>query len=386
MVSDYLHSKMIEWRHSLHQMPEFGFETYDTAAFVVSRLLEIGVTEIETAIGGSGVVATLRNGNSNRAIALRADMDALMIREKNDISYKSLRPGFMHACGHDGHTTTLIGVAEVLHKEGGFDGIVHLIFQPAEEWGKGAQAMIDDGIIIQFPFEEIWGFHNMPGVPIGHFQTCPGAIMAAEDNFEIKLNGKGGHSSSPHKIKEALVPACSLILELQTIVSRKIDANETAVISVTELECNGTRNTLPGTGIIKGDVRTLVTKVSNQVRDEIRKISKAIGLAHDLEVEFNYSNEFIPLINDPKLTSHTVEIVSKLFGKDKINGEISPILGSEDFARFLNHVPGSFVFIGNGEDSAPLHNPNYDFNDESLKSGTQYLVSLARSRLPATPS
>jgi len=381
MINASLNSKMKRWRHILHQMPEFGFETCDTAAFIVAKLNEFGIEEIQTGIGGTGVVATIRCGDSNKAIALRADMDALMIEEKNSVSYKSLRPGLMHACGHDGHTTTLLGAAEVLKREGGFNGVIHFVFQPAEEWGKGAQAMVDDNLMDRFPFEEIWGFHNMPGLPAGHFETRPGPIMSAEDNFEIILKGIGGHSSRPHDGNETLVPACSLILELQTIISRKVNPSETAVISVTELASDGTRNALPGTSVISGDVRSFNKKISKQIQMEIQKISNAVGSAHNLNVDLTYSNEFIPLINDAELTKISLEVAAGVFGNDKTNIAMEPMTGSEDFARFLNSVPGSYAFIGNGLDSAPLHNPNYDYNDDILKPGAEYLIAVARSRL-----
>ncbi len=382
MISSFLESKMKKWRQTLHQIPEFGFDTVETTSFIVEKLREFGINEIDTQVGGAGVVATLRNGDSKKSIALRADIDALMINEKNDFTYKSKRKGFMHACGHDGHTATLLGAAEFLNIERGFNGTIRLLFQPAEEWGQGAQSMIDDGLMVKFPFQEIWGFHNMPGIPLGHFETCEGPFMAAEDNFEIKLKGLGGHSSSPHKCKETLVPACNLVMELQTIVSRKINPNETAVVSVTEFKSDGIRNALPGISVISGDVRCFNRKISEQIKLEMSKLVRSIGLAHDLEVEFKYTNEFVPLINDQKLTKKSLEIASIVFGKSKTNRSNGPITGSEDFARYLEKVPGSFAFIGNGRSSEPLHNPFYNFNDTILKCGAEYLIAVARSRLP----
>lgn len=381
MISSSLNLSMKKWRQSLHQIPEFGFETFDTASFIVEKLKNFGITDIETNVGGTGVVATIRCGNSNKAIALRADMDALMITEKNDVAYKSLRPGFMHACGHDGHTATLLGAANVLHNEGGFNGVVRLLFQPAEEWGKGAQSMIDDQLMTRFPFVEIWGFHNMPGIPLGFFETCEGPFMSAEDNFEIIYEGVGGHSSRPQDCSETLVPACSLVSELQTIVSRKINPNDTAVISITELISDGTRNALPGKSVISGDVRTFKEDVSKKIQYEMEKIANAIAKAHNLKIKFKYSNEFIPLINDLKLSEKSLEIASVVFGQNKTSKAKEPMTGSEDFARFLNNVPGSYAFIGNGFESAPLHNPNYDYNDDILKVGAEYLVAVVRERL-----
>ena len=381
MIDVNLNARMKKWRQALHWIPEFGFETFDTADFIVKKLKDFGITDINTKIGVTGVVATIKCGESNKAIALRADMDALMIQEQNSLSYKSSRPGLMHACGHDGHTSTLLGAAEVLKKRGGFNGIVHLIFQPAEEWGKGAQAMLGDNLLKRFPFEEIWGFHNMPGLAAGYFETRPGPIMSAEDNFEIIYEGVGGHSSRPQDCSETLVPACSLVSELQTIVSRKINPNDTAVISITELISDGTRNALPGKSVISGDVRTFKEDVSKKIQYEMEKIANAIAKAHNLKIKFKYSNEFIPLINDLKLSEKSLEIASVVFGQNKTSKAKEPMTGSEDFARFLNNVPGSYAFIGNGFESAPLHNPNYDYNDDILKVGAEYLVAVVRERL-----
>ena len=381
MTSNFLDKHMREWRQTLHRTPEFGFNTEKTAAFVVKKLKSFGIKEISTNIGGTGVVATLRNGNSNKAIAIRADMDALMIEEQNNFAYKSNIPGHMHACGHDGHTATLLGTAATLAKGYGFDGIIHFIFQPAEEWGKGAQAMIDDGLMEKFSFEEIWGFHNMPGIKVGHFETRPGPMMSAEDNFEIELKGIGGHASKPQAGKETLQPACALVTELQTIVSRKIDPTDIAVVSVTELITDGSRNILPGLSRILGDARSFRKEVSSTIEKEITTITSGIASAHDLEFFVKYSREFIPLINDANLAEEALKIAKYTFGKDNAKVAVQPVTGSEDFARFLNHSPGCYVFFGNGENSAPLHNSSYDFNDDALEHGVNYFVKLVKNRL-----
>jgi len=381
MTSNFSNKQMREWRQTLHRTPEFGFNTEKTAAFVVEKLKSFGIKEISTNIGGTGVVATLRNGSSNKSIAIRADMDALMIEEQNDFSYKSEVPGQMHACGHDGHTTTLLGTAAVLADEYGFDGIVHFIFQPAEEWGKGAQAMIDDGLMRKFSFEEIWGFHNMPGIEVGHFETKPGAMMSAEDNFEIELRGIGGHASKPQAGKETLQPACALVTALQTIVSRKIDPTDIAVVSVTELITDGSRNILPGLSRILGDARSFRKEVSETIEKEMTIITSGIASAHNLEFSVNYSREFIPLINDANLAEEALKIAQFTFGKDKTKVSAQPVTGSEDFAKFLNHAPGCYVFFGNGKNSAPLHNSSYDFNDDALEHGVNYFVNLVKNRL-----
>jgi hippurate hydrolase len=242
-----IQGEMMAWRHELHANPEFGFEEKRTAAFVAAKLRTFGMDEVVEGVGGTGVVATLTRGKSNRAIALRADMDALRITEQAARSYSSTIAGTMHACGHDGHTAMLLGAAKTLAEDGGFDGTVRFIFQPAEEWGKGALAMIEDGLLERFPFEEIYGLHNMPGYPVGEFRTRVGALMLAEDNFEIVLKGVGGHASRPHSGQETMVAGAALVMNLQTIVSRRLDPTETAVVSVTEFITDGTRNVLPGT-------------------------------------------------------------------------------------------------------------------------------------------
>lgn len=374
-------NQMRNWRRALHQVPEFGFDTKKTAAFVIEKLRSFGIDNITDGVGGTGVVATLKRGTSKKAIAIRADMDALMIEEKTNLEYRSTIPGIMHACGHDGHTATLLGVAETLAKGDHFDGIIHFIFQPAEEWGKGAQAMIDDGLMQKFPFEEIWGFHNMPGMPIGNFETRPGPIMSAEDNFEIQLIGIGGHASKPQAGKETMLPACSLITELQTIVSRRIDPTDIAVVSVTELITDGSRNILPGLSRILGDARSFRSEVSLAIENEMTVITAGIASTYGLDYSISYTREFIPLINDDKLAEHAIKVGQKVFGTERAKLADRPVTGSEDFARFLNHVPGCYVFFGNGENSAPLHNSSYDFNDDALEHGVNYLVNLAQNRL-----
>lgn len=366
-------------RQDLHRHPEFGFEENRTAALVAERLFALGL-EVATGVGGTGVVGTLRRGNGNRAIALRADMDALRITEATGLGHASTRPGLMHACGHDGHTAMLLGAAEVLAREGGFDGTVRFVFQPAEEWGRGAQAMLDDGLLDRFPFEEIYGLHNLPGRPVGHFETCPGALMSAEDVFEITLQGQGGHAARPHWGREAMVPACALVLELQTIVARRIDPADVAVVSVTELETDGTRNVLPGLARIRGDARSYRAEVSQRIEAEMRAIVGGIASMHGVEATVSYAREFVPLVNDKACAA----ALSKAAGavSAQVDAAAPPMTASEDFARFLAHVPGAFGFVGNGEKSAPLHSPTYDFNDAVLPHGVALHAAIVRSRLP----
>ena len=297
-----LHADMILWRRDLHQHPEFGFEEKRTAGFVAKKLRSLGL-EVTEGIGGTGVVGTLRRGVSNRAIALRADMDALQITETTGAEWASQIPGTMHACGHDGHTAMLLGAASILASDASFDGTVRFIFQPAEEWGRGALAMIDDGLLTRLPFDEIYGLHNLPGLPVGHLQTRPGPIMSAEDNFEITLRGQGGHAAQPHKTKEVIVAACALVLQMQTIVSRRLDPTDTAVVSVTEIITDGTRNALPGEACIRGDARSFSPEVSASIEAEIGRLAAGIATGHGVTEEFSYTREFVPLVNDDDLAA-----------------------------------------------------------------------------------
>jgi hippurate hydrolase len=372
---------MMAWRHDLHAHPEFGFEVVRTAAFVAAKLRELGLDEVVEGVGGTGVVGTLKRGSGRRAIALRADMDALRIAEQGTSSHRSTSPGFMHACGHDGHTAMLLGAAKILAEEGGFDGTVRFIFQPGEEWGKGALAMLRDGLLERFPFEEIYGLHNMPGHPVGHLSTRAGAIMSAEDNFEITLSGVGGHASRPHAGSETLVAGCALVVNLQTIVSRRLDPADTAVVSVTELVTDGTRNVLPSQTVLRGDVRSFRPEVSAQVERQMRVIAEGTALAHRVSVEVAYTREFVPLINDPACADEALAVAREVGGADRVTVAEKPITASEDFAHFLSHVPGCFAFIGNGVDAPPLHNPNYDFDDANLLAGARFHAAIARRRL-----
>ena len=376
-----LKREMTGWRRDLHAHPEFGFDEKRTAAFVAAKLREFGLDDVAEGVGGTGVVGTLKRGTGNRAIALRADMDALRISEQSSAPYRSGNPGVMHACGHDGHTAMLLGAAKRLAEEGGFDGTVRFIFQPAEEWGRGALAMLDDGLIQRFPFDEIFGLHNMPGLPVGHFETRAGPIMSAEDNFEIVLRGLGGHAARPHSGNETLVAACALVTNLQTIVSRRLSPADIAVVSVTELITDGTRNALPGLARILGDARSFRPEVSAEIERQMRIIAEGTAAAYNVTAEVSYSREFVPLRNDAELVDAAFAAAKNVFEPGNVAVAREPMTASEDFARFLDHVPGCFVFLGNGEASAPLHNPAYDFNDEGLLFGANFHVAIARQRL-----
>ncbi len=376
-----LHAEMSEWRRHLHANPEFGFAEQATAAFVADKLRTFGLDEVAEGVGGTGVVGTLKRGTGNRAIALRADMDALRITEQGDMQHKSRNCGLMHACGHDGHTAMLLGAAKLLAAEGGFDGTVRFIFQPAEEWGKGALAMMSDGLFEKYPFDEIYGIHNMPGLPVGYFETKPEEFMSAEDNFEITLKGVGGHAARPHWGSEVLVAACAIVTNLQTIVARRIDPADIGVVSVTELITDGTRNALPGVARILGDARSFRREISERIEQQMRIIAQGTALAYNVEAHVRYTREFVPLMNDAALAAEAMAVAVELYGASNARVASKPMTGSEDFAQFLSRVPGCFVFLGNGETSAPLHNPNYDFNDNGLVHGMRFHAAIARRRL-----
>jgi amidohydrolase len=384
LVHDALQAEMMGWRRTLHARPEHGFEEKQTAAFVAAKLREFGLTDIAEGIGGTGVVGTLTCGTGNRAIALRADMDALRITEQGDHAHRSQTPGVMHACGHDGHTAMLLGAAKMLAQEGGFDGTVRFIFQPAEEWGKGALAMLADGLLERYPFEEIFGLHNMPGLAIGRFQTRSGPIMSAEDNFEIVLKGVGGHAARPQMGNEVLVAACALVTNLQSIVSRRLSPTDIGVVSVTELLTDGTRNALPGLARILGDARSFRPEISAKIEEQMGIIAAGTALAYNVAAEMTYTREFVPLLNDETLVQEAFAAARGVFGDEAVATACEPMTGSEDFARFLEHVPGCFAFVGNGEASAPLHNPTYDFDDDGLIFGARFHAAIARQRLPVS--
>jgi hippurate hydrolase len=371
-----------DWRRDFHRHPEFGFAEHRTAGLVAARLRGFGL-EVAEGIGGTGVVGTLRRGQGGRAIALRADMDALRIAEQGGPPWRSATPGLMHACGHDGHTAMLLGAARLLAAEGGFDGTVRFIFQPAEEWGRGAQAMLDDGLAARFPFAEVYGLHNAPGLALGHLEARVGPAMAAEDNFTITLRGSGGHAAQPQAGREALVAACALVVNLQTIVSRRLSPAETAVVSVTELLTDGTRNALPGLARVLGDARSFRPEVSAAIEGEMRRIAAGTATAYGLEAEVEYSREFVPLVNDEAATMAVLAAARAALGPGRARGEAAPVAASEDFARLLRAAPGCFAFLGNGEGSAPLHHPCYDFNDAAMPHGVRFFAALVRQRLPA---
>ncbi len=385
-VDHELGERMVGWRRQLHRFPETGFNEHRTAGFVAQALELMGL-QAHRGIGGTGVVASLKAGQGPGVIGLRADMDALAMTEvAPGRPHISQNAGCMHGCGHDGHMAMLLGAAQMLARSRDFDGTVRFIFQPAEEHGRGARAMIDDGLFERFPVDEIYGAHNIPGLPAGHIATRAGGIMASEDNFVIRIRGRGGHAARPHLAVDPLVVAAEIILALQTIVARSVDPAEPAVVSCTEIHSDGIRNALPTNVQIKGDTRSYSPQVQALLERRMREVCQGIAAAHGASCEVEYTHEFVPTVNWPKCTAVAVAAAQAVVGADRVEGNVAPMMISEDFGAFLQAVPGAFVFIGNGATGAPggvpLHNAGYDFNDEILPVGARYFCELVRQRLP----
>ncbi|SLN49535.1 putative hydrolase YxeP [Roseovarius albus] len=373
------HQRLTDLRRAFHRDPELGFQEVQTKAKVASILRDLGLEVHE----GAGVIGVLKAGNGNRAIGLRADMDALPITEASTHDYVSNNPGVMHACGHDGHTTMLLGAAELLSKSPDFDGTVVFIFQPNEEHGLGAQAMINEGALKQFPIDEVYAIHNLPGAPTGQISTRLGQICASESLFEIEINGQGGHASMPHVGVDAITVGAELVLALQTIVSRKLAPGAGAVVSVTEFLTDGQRNVLPGQAVLKGDVRARLPQDREAVERFMRQIVDGVVATHGVTAKMSFNTEFIETINADGPVEAVVR-TAKAAGHETI-GDRTAMSFSEDFAHFCAAVPGCFLLLGNGEEGPngqPLHAADYDFNDALLPIGAGFWSDLVKDRLP----
>jgi len=381
-----LKEQMKEWRRHLHSHPESAFEEVKTAAFIEKHLREMGL-DVHTGIGKTGIVANLKVGDGKGVIGLRADIDCINMQETTGLPHASKNPGKMHACGHDGHTATLLGAAKLLAEEKGFNGTVRFIFQPAEEPGKGAQAMVDDGLFDRFPMDEIYGIHNASEMPEGTFHTRVGGIMASEDNFTIRIKGRGAHASAPHLSIDPLVTAAEIILALQTVVGRNVSPIDQAVVSCTELYMDGVHNAIPSNVEILGDTRSNTEPVQALIENRMREICEGICRANGADLEFLYTHEFAPTINWAQCVDVAVAVAKKVVGEENVFSNCDPWMGSEDFGIFMKHVPGCFAFLGAGKSSVrsentPLHNSKYDFNDDILMTGATYFQELIRYRLP----
>lgn len=386
MTDGNFENQLTEWRHYLHSHPESAFEEKHTSEFLSGILTDMGL-EVHRYIGGTGIVANLTVGNGEGIIGIRADMDAINLTEAVEHPYKSQNSGKMHACGHDGHMATILGAAKLLTDRKNFNGTVRFIFQPAEEIGKGAIAMMQDGLFERFPVDEIYGMHNMPGMPVGFISTRVGGIMASEDNFVIHIKGQGSHASSPHMGKDPIVIASEIVIALQTIISRNINPNVPAVISCTEFITDGIRNAIPSNVVIKGDTRSYLPEVQKLLEERMRTISEGICKINGAECQFEYTHEFSSTVNREECVDMAVRAAGNVVGENMVDGNCLPWMASEDFGAFLQKIPGCFVFIGNGEDSdgvgnVPLHNSSYDFNDKILRIGAEYFAELIKVRLP----
>jgi hippurate hydrolase len=377
-MMDEFHKKLTEQRRAFHCDPELGFNEVRTKATVAAYLRDLGLEVHE----GVGVIGVLRAGNSHRTIGLRADMDALPITENSHHDYVSNNSGVMHACGHDGHTTMLMGAAELLSQNPNFDGTVIFIFQPNEEHGLGALAMIKEGLFEQFPIDEVYGIHNLPGAPTGQISTRVGQICASESLFEIEIKGQGGHASMPHVGVDAITVGSDMVQALQTIVSRKLAPNSGAVVSVTEFITDGQRNVLPGHAILKGDVRARMPQDRIEIERFMRQIVGGVAATHGAQSEMTFNAEFIETINASGPTTAVVDTATSM-GLDTI-GDRPSMSFSEDFAHFSAAVPGCFILLGNGETGPygqPLHASDYDFNDALLPIGAAFWAELVQNRL-----
>ena len=374
---------MSTWRRDIHAHPEIAFEEHRTAQLVAEKLREFGL-EIETGIAGTGVVGTLKKGRGNRAIGLRADLDALPIQEANKFAHKSTHPGKMHACGHDGHTTMLLGAAKYLAEHGEFEGTVYFIFQPAEENEGGGRVMVEEGLFDRYPMEAVYGMHNIPGMPVGTFAVKPGPMMAAFDIFELVVTGKGGHAAMPHLTIDPIVVGTKIVEAYQSIVSRSIDPQDPVVLSVTQFHAGDAYNVIPNKVSISGCTRCFSPRVQEKLEAQMKQVATEICRAYGATCEFKYERRYPPTVNS-EIEAHLAgRVATELVGADSVNLNPKPAMGSEDFAYMLQEKPGAYIWIGNGdgEGSCMVHNPSYDFNDEILPIGATLWVKLAETSLP----
>ena len=376
--------EMTEWRRHLHSIPELCFKEHKTAEFISSKLKEWGIKH-QTKIAKTGIVAQIKGnkGNSNKTIGLRADIDALPIQEPNNFEYKSTHEGASHKCGHDGHTTLLLGAAKYLSENPDFDGTVNLIFQPAEEGGGGANEMIKDGLLEKYPMSKVYGMHNWPDVPKGKFSICPGPIMAAVDTIQLNIIGRGGHAAMPHQTIDPIIVGAQIVSALQTIPSRTIDPIDTIVLSVTQFHAGTTHNVIPDDVFIEGTLRTFSKKIREQAIKRIKEISDNLAKSFGANADVIILDGYPATVNNDAESIVAADTASEIVGKENVEYNMRPIMGSEDFSFMLNNVPGAFIFIGQGDDEHKVacHHQQYDFNDEILPIGSSYWVKLVQNLL-----
>ena len=376
------HTGIAEIRRDLHQHPELLYDVHRTAGRVAEKLREFQVDEVVTGIGRTGVVGVIRGSGDGPVIGLRADMDALPIAEATGLPYASKNEGLMHACGHDGHTAMLLGAAKYLAETRNFKGTAVLIFQPAEEGGAGGKAMLEDGLMERFGIEEVYGMHNMPGQPVGTFAIRPGPLLASTDEFAITVRGRGGHAAWPSTTVDPIVIAAAIVGALQTIVSRTIEPLDAAVVSITQMKAGSASNVIPDTAWIGGTARTLRPEVRDLLEQKVETIAHGIAAAHGASAEIDYRRKYPVTSNHPGETAFAAKIAAEIVGADHVDENTPPLLGAEDFSYMLEARPGAFILVGNG-DSAGLHSPHFDFNDELIPLGASYWARLVERRLAA---
>jgi amidohydrolase len=370
------------WRRDLHAHPEVMYDLPRTAAFVAERLRGFGCDEVVTGLGRTGVVGVIKGRRPGGVIGLRADMDALPIEEETNLAYASKTPGKMHACGHDGHTAMLLGAAQYLAETRNFAGDAVVIFQPAEEGGAGALAMIKDGLMDRFGIQQVYGMHNGPGMPVGSFAMRPGAIMASTEHLTIRIEGVGGHAAYPHNTIDPVLVGAQLITALQSIVSRNVDPLQSAVISICAFHAGSAHNVIPHVAELKGTVRSLDKDVRDLLEKRVREVVAGVALQTGARIELDYDRSYPVVMNHPAQTGIAAKVAGEVAGAEHVDTDMTPIMGAEDFSYMLEARPGAFVFIGNG-DSAGLHHPAYNFNDEVIVYGTSYWVRLVETTLAA---
>ena len=378
-----LYPTIVEWRHDFHRNPELQYELPKTAAKVADLLRSFGCDEVVEGVGKSGVVGVIHGqvDTSRRVIGLRADMDALPIDEKSDVLYKSEVPGVMHACGHDGHTSMLLGAAQYLCETRNFDGKAAVIFQPAEEGGAGAKAMIDDGLVTRFNIDEFYGIHNMPGIETGKFAIRQGPLMASADRFKIKLTGKGGHAAMPHLAVDTTLVAAQILVNLNLIVSRSIDPLKRVVVTAGTFKTDSSAlNVIANTVELEGSVRSLDEDMRDLVQERLHQVAEGTAAANQCEITIEYERGYPITDNNEEATQHAISVASSV---SEVDTDTPPIMPSEDFAYMLMEKPGAFIFLGNG-DSQMLHNPEYIFDDEAIPFGSSWYAGMVEERLPIT--
>jgi hippurate hydrolase len=378
-----LHDEIAHWRRDYHRHPEILYDVHRTAADVAAKLRAFGCDEVVEGIGRTGVVGVLKGeGGEGRAIGLRADMDALPIVEESGKPWVSTVPGKMHACGHDGHTAMLLGAARYLAETRRFAGKTVFIFQPAEEGGAGGRAMVEDGLMERFGIEEVYGMHNMPGLPLGHFAIRPGPLMAATDNFTIEIEGHGGHAAKPHSTIDPIVVGAAVVQAAQSIVARNVDPLHNAVISVTTFNAGDTFNVIPQRARLTGTGRSLEPLVRDLLERRMREVVQNVAAAYGATAHFTYARGYPVTSNYPEQTAKALDIAREVASEANVDGNHPPVMGGEDFSYMLEARPGAFIFIGNG-DTAGLHHPAYDFNDAAIDYGASYWARLAERLMPA---